>query len=276
LSALGRHDGPAGEVGSRRRDDRVCWRVGGVGFVVMMRMPKAARRTTARVGLAAVLLALLIGTAAADEVYTYRVMHPTFGDIGRYVDRVTRSGDSVQIVSQLRVVVRVLGIVLHREDADRTEAWRGGRLMRFDSVTLVNGDRFDVHGEARDDGFVITTPSGVKVAPLDVVPADPWSARSSADGVLMSTKTGVLEKVKDVRVEDSVIAVLGVEVPTRHYVISTDKRQDVWKDARGVPVLFRTDEKFGAIDFILVEETGVPGRTKTGSISGDTVVGSRP
>jgi Family of unknown function (DUF6134) len=173
------------------------------------------------------------------------------------------------------VAVRVLGMTLHHEDADRTEVWRGGRLMRFESVTYVNSDRYDVHGEARDASFVVTTPSGVKVAPADVIPANPWSARSSAEGVLMSTKTGRLEKVQGISVEDSVVPVMGVDVRTRHYVISTDKRQDVWKDARGVPVLFRTDETFGAIDFVLVNETNAPDSVKAGSNGGGgTVVGS--
>jgi len=240
----------------------------------MMRMPNVGRSAAARVGLAAVLLALSIGTAAADEVYTYRVMHPTFGDVGSYIDRVSRSGDSWQIVTKLHVVVRVLGIVLHREDADRTEVWRDGRLMRFQSVTTVNGDRYDVQGEARDNGFVVTAPTGVKVAPADVVPTEPWAARTSGSGVMMSTKTGKLETVANIHVEDSVIPVLGVEVPTRHYVISTDKRQDVWKDARGVPVLFRTAETFGAIDFVLVAETSSPDPAKAGSNGGGTIVGA--
>jgi len=139
----------------------------------------------------------------------------------------------------------------------------------------VNKDRYDVHGEARDGSFVVTTPSGVKVAPADVIPANPWSARSSAAGTLMSTKTGKLETVQGISVEDAVIPVLGAEVSTRHYVISTDKRQDVWKDARGVPVLFRTDETFGAIDFVLVNEANVPDSVKAGSSAGgSTVVGS--
>jgi len=239
----------------------------------MMRMPNG-RSTTARLGLAATLLALLTGTAAADEVYTYRVMHPTFGDVGTYVDRVSRSEDGWQIVSKLHVVVRVIGIVVHREDADRTEVWRDGRLVRFQSVTTVNGDRYDVQGEARDNGFVVTAPTGVKVAPSDVVPTEPWAARTSGSGVMMSTKTGKLETVENIRVEDSVIPVLGVEVPTRHYVISTDKRQDVWKDARGVPVLFRTAETFGAIDFVLVAETSSPDPAKAGSNGGGTIVGA--
>jgi hypothetical protein len=240
----------------------------------MMRLPRQCRSLTVWLGLAVALL-LPAGPAAAEETYTYRVVHPTFGDIGRYVDHVTKTGDTTQIVSQLRVAVRVLGIVLHREEADRTEIWRGGRLMRFDSVTIANGDRFDVHGEARDGEFVVTTPSGTKVAPPDVIPSNPWSARASAAGILMSTKTGKLETVHDIRVEDSVIPVLGVDVRTRHYVISTDKRQDVWKDARGVPVLFRTDESFGAIEFVLLAETGAADPVKAGSAGGrSTVVGA--
>jgi hypothetical protein len=275
--ALGRYDGAVELDVSRRRGLPCTRHVDGDGFGVMMGMTNVGWRRAARSACAAALLALLAGPAAADEIFTYRVVHPTFGDIGRYIDRVSRNGDEMQIVSQLHVAVRVLGMMLHREDADRTEVWRGGRLMRFESVTFVNGDRYDVHGEARDGSFVVTTPTGVKVAPADVIPANPWSARSSAEGTLMSTKTGRLETVQGISVEDAVIPVLGVNVHTQHYVIATDKRQDVWKDARGVPVLFRTDETFGAIDFVLVSEANAPATVKAGSNDGGgTVVGSHP
>jgi len=253
--ALGRPRGSPDQDGSRRRD--VAWirPVAGGGFDGMMGIPSIGWNATARVVIAtAALLGPLTGAAAADDVYTYRIHHPTFGDIGRYVDRVSRRGDEREIVSQLRVAVRVLGIVLHREEADRTEIWRAGRLVHFQGVTTTNGDRIEVRGEARDGEFVVTTPSGVKIAPPDVIPSNPWSARSSAAGVMMSTKTGRLETVADIKVEDTVIPVLGVEVPTRHFVISTDKRQDVWKDARGVPVEFRTAESVGSIDFILIDQ----------------------
>jgi hypothetical protein len=245
----------------------------GAGFGLMMGVPSLRGSLTRGAGIAVALIALT-GPALADEVYTYRIEHPTFGEIGRYTDTISRNGDEQQIVSRLRVAVKVLGIVLHREEADRTEIWRAGRLVKFQSVTISNGDRFEVQGEAREDGFAVTTASGVKLAPPDVMPSNPWSAKAVASGIMMSTKTGRLELVHDIHVEDAVIPVRGVETHTRHYVIMTDKRQDVWKDEHGVPVQFRTAEPVGSIEFILVDDARAAGPAQARGGTAGAIAGS--
>ncbi len=50
------------------------------------------------------------------------------------------------------------------------------------------------------------------------------------------------------------LLVRGLDVPVRHFAFSTDKRQDVWLDARGVPIRFRSMENGTPIDFVLSEE----------------------
>jgi hypothetical protein len=201
-------------------------------------------------------LALASSPAGARDVYTYKIEHPTLGDIGSYTDTVTRTPDGHEIDTRLRVAVRVLGIVLHREEADRTEVWRGGRLVAFHSVTTTNGERIAVDGAADGDGFVITSPHGREVVPADVRPSNPWSAiANNATSFMMSTKSGKLFQVHNASVEAATIQIRGVDVPVQHYVFMTDKRQDVWKDARGVPVEFRTVEPVGPIDFTLTDET---------------------
>jgi len=207
-------------------------------------------------------LALLLGLAAApagaSEVYRYKVQSLNFGEIGSYTDTITRRGDSVQIDSRLRVQVRMLGIVLHREEADRTEVWRDGRMVRFDGVTIANSDRMVVHGEAQGDRFIITGPAGTVAAAADVKPSNPWMATEGSGAEMMSTKTGKLETVRETRADDVVIEVRGAPVRTRHYVFMTNKRQEVWKDAHGVPVRFLTAEPSGPIDFVLVDQSTVP------------------
>lgn len=216
---------------------------------------RIATARMAAIGVLASLFAGAVGPAEAGEVYTYKVVHPTFGDIGSYTDTVTRGADGYRVDSRLHVVVSVLGIVLHREDADRTEIWRGGRLVSFHGVTTTNGERIEVSGAAKDDHFVIDAPQGHEVAPADIKPSNPWSATANAPPFMMSTKTGKLFPVRDATVEPATLRIRGVDLAVQHYVFVTDKRQDVWKDARGVPVEFRTSERSGAIDFVLVDET---------------------
>jgi len=206
----------------------------------------------------AVALGVFIAGAAPSRaalVYSYTIEHPTYGDIGTYTDTIAKSGDTLRIDTRLRVAVKVLGIVLHREEADRTELWKADRLVSFHSVTTTNGRPIEVRGEAGDNGFVITSPTGTVVAPANIYTSSPWSSRRPNAGLMMSTKTGRVETVQTLGGEQTVVPVLGSEVAARHYEFITDKRQDVWLDRSGIPVRFRTEVGGQPIDFVLAHGT---------------------
>jgi hypothetical protein len=197
-----------------------------------------------------------VPAVAGQQTYTYVVEHPTYGKIGTYSDTVTQDKDSMRIDTRLRVAVRIMGIVMHREEADRTEIWKGDRLVSFHSLTTTNGKTLLVDGEARGDEFVINSPFGVKVAPADVYPSSPWTARlNRQSATMMSTKTGKLEQARLVAADQSVETVSGMPTPIRHIGIASDKRQDVWLNPRDVPVRFRTEVGGTSIDFTLSPDT---------------------
>jgi hypothetical protein len=201
------------------------------------------------------LMLAMPSVARGAETYSYTVHHPSFGEIGTYTDRIERHIDGWQVETTVHIAVRVLGIVMHREDAARTEVWHQGRLARFDGVTTTNGQRVEIHGTAQPDGFVVQSPAGAAVGPADLVPSDPWQASRSGSGgeaaVMMSTKSGRLARVQGLGSEPATLSIDGRDVAVRHYAFSTDKRQDVWLDARGVPIRFRTVEDGTPIDFVL-------------------------
>jgi hypothetical protein len=193
---------------------------------------------------------------AGQQTYNYVVEHPTYGKIGTYSDTVTQDNGQTRIDTRLRVAVRVFGIVMHREDADRTEIWSGNRLVSFHSVTTTNGKPLLVDGTARGNAFVITSPFGTNVAPADVYTSNPWTARLSRPTVtMMSTKTGKLEQAHLVAADQEIEAVSGTPTPVRHFEIATDKRQDVWLSPRDVPLHFRTEVGGTPIDFTLAPDT---------------------
>src|SRR3984893_13686864 len=133
---------------------------------------------------------------AAREVYASRVVHPTYGDIGTYTNVVDRAGDDTSVQTELKIAVKAVGIVVYRQEARRAQHWRRDRLGSVESVTVTNGDKLEVRGEARDGGFAITTPSGTVVAPGNVHPSNPWSAMVLNTDYMMSTKTGRLDHVR--------------------------------------------------------------------------------
>jgi hypothetical protein len=217
-------------------------------------------RIACRIGRFAGIVALLVAAGAARaESYSYTIQHPTFGDIGSYVDRIERSSDGMRIETTVHIAVRTLGIVLHREDAQRSQEWRNGRLIRFQGVTTTNGTTIAIHGEAQGDRFVVDSPNGTASAPSDVVLSDPWQATRSRMGagsaVMLSTKSGKIETVHASGGDAALLSVHGVDVPARRYTYATNKTQDVWLSERGIPVRFRTVENGTPIDFTLSRES---------------------
>ncbi len=57
--------------------------------------------------------------------FHYRAQHPVFGDIGTYSNTIESAGDTTTIRTTVHLKVTALGVVLHREDAERTEDGKG-------------------------------------------------------------------------------------------------------------------------------------------------------
>lgn len=188
---------------------------------------------------------------AAETVYEYHIEHPRYGDIGTYRNTIDTDGDHATVKTELHVAVKVLGIVVHREDATRTEEWNGDRMVRFDGVTVTNGKELKLHGEATGNGFALTTPQGVTTVPADVHPSNPWSQRVLDSDMVMGTKTGHVEKVSVKIAPISPVTFDGKQLMLKRYDIYGDQHQSVWLDDAGTPVAFRTVEDGQAIDFVM-------------------------
>jgi hypothetical protein len=202
-------------------------------------------------------LSILAGLAfgapawADQQIYQYRVDHHTYGDIGSYTNTIDRNGAATNVTTDLHVAVKILGIVMFRQDAARIERWQGDRLVYFHSVTVTNGDRLEVTGEAKGDEFHIMTPQGVVDAPADVRPSNPWSEMSLQSDALMSTKTGQVQHVEVTGGEEENVTLDGSVQRLRQYEVHGDKHEVIWLDSQGLPVAFRIEEDGTPIDFIM-------------------------
>jgi hypothetical protein len=201
--------------------------------------------------LSLLLLAAMPAAGATETTYEYKIEHPRYGDIGTYANVVRAVGDVYEIETELHVAVKVLGIVMHREDAKRTERWQGDRLVSFEGVTITNGDRLEISGQAQGDHFVVTTPAGKITAPASVHPSNPWGAKILDADVEMSTKSGHVDKVVVSGGNEEPTVFDGKNFMLRRFQIDGPKRQVVWLDNRDVVVAFRTIEDSTPIDFVL-------------------------
>lgn len=196
---------------------------------------------------------------AGPDVYEYRIEHPVYGDIGTYTNIVDKSGSEADVETKLNIVVKLLGIVVHREEAERHEQWQNDRLTLFRSLTTVNGQPTAVAGEARGDTFVVTSPAGTFDAPADIRLSNPWSLNFVHADLVMSTKSGRIFKAHLDDVKDVVVSADGKTERLREFDVTTDKHQSVWMDDHNVPIAFRTEENGTPVDFVLTRyPSGAP------------------
>jgi hypothetical protein len=223
------------------------------------------RLTAFALGLGSCMLA--VPTVAAEQTYTYTVLHPVFGDIGNFTDRIDRSGGQLRIYTHMDVAVRLLGVLAYREEAQGSEVMQGNQLVSIENVGDVDGQPLSVHGQISGGKFVVKSRAGTITAPLNVVPSDPWLVRLSTQGKVVSTRTGQVVDVTVTGGEPATVEVQGAPLRTHHYIVNGDKRQEVWMDDSGIPVKFRSLEDGVAIDFVLKTPLAqaIPGYVATAS-----------
>ena len=208
--------------------------------------------------LGAAILAPPPSVAARPTPVTYRYAVTTahLGAIGDYVRTIDDVDGLDHAQSHLRILVRVLGFTVYREDSDQREVWRGGRLMAFNSLSTINAKPLLVHGEFRGGRLMVTTPAGTKPAPIDIAAADPWSSRRLGPATIVTIRTGEIVRINTTGGEADTVMVGGASTAARHFHVSTPSqanRWEIWLDAGGVPVKFRSLEHGRAIDFTLVK-----------------------
>jgi hypothetical protein len=194
-----------------------------------------------------------VGPARADspQILQYQVEHPTYGKIGTYTNTVDQRGNDVDVQTEVRIAVTMLGISLFHQDADRQEHWQNGRLVSYQSDTDDNGKKIDVSGTAQGNAFVVQSPLGTFTAPAQVHPSNPWASQLLNTDFMMSTKTGRVMKVVVTDTGETNITFDGRTMRLHQYFIDGEKHQVVWVDQNGVVVAFQTEEQGSPINFVL-------------------------
>jgi hypothetical protein len=195
------------------------------------------------------LLTAAIQTCAQERAYSYNVVHPFYGIVGTFTERIARNDSITRIGSQLHIAVKILGIVVHREEGNHSEIFQGDRLVSLLSTTITNGARLDVRGDAQVDHFVVKSPTGVVEAPADVAPSDPWVLKDVGVGTTVSIKTGQIIRTRIT--EPAMISLQGVMVATRHFVARGERQQETWLNDHDVPIMFSSVEDGTPINFVL-------------------------
>src|SRR5260370_36760997 len=95
------------------------------------RMNPSAWLTMTIVGVLGSLVIAIPAQAEGSAPFIYHVNHSVLGDIGTYTNTVEPTRDVATVKTQAHFEVKMLGIRMHREDADHTERGRGNRPVAF-------------------------------------------------------------------------------------------------------------------------------------------------
>lgn len=198
------------------------------------------------------------GSALAETPaqFIYRVNHSVFGDIGTYTNTVAPGRDGITVQTKAHFEVKMLGVRMYHEDAERTERWQGNRLVAFHGVTDKGEGPAEVKGEARGSNFVITSAQGTITAPGSVHPANPWSSNFLRSNTMMRPDSGKVEQVRVGSGQETAVKVEGATVPAVKYEVDGSAKYTVWIDGRGVPVMFSVDDDTGKVTFTLAKCVG--------------------
>jgi hypothetical protein len=221
---------------------------------------------TAIVGVLAAGPVASIAVAETPAQFIYQVSHSTFGDIGTYTNTIEPGRDGTTVQTRAHFQVSMLGVRMYREDAERTERWQGNRLISFHGVTDKGDGPAEVKGEARGNGFVITSPQGTITAPASVHPANPWSDNFLTSNTMMRPDSGKIEQVRIGSGQETTVKIDGATISTVKFEIDGSTKYTVWLDGRGVPVKFVADDNTGKVTFTLAKCIGCgPEPTQVGT-----------
>lgn len=191
--------------------------------------------------------------AETPAQFIYRVSHSVFGDIGTYTNTVEPTRDGTTVQTKAHFEVKMLGVRMYREDADRTERWQGNRLVSFRGVTDKGEGPAEVKGEARGNNFVINSAQGTITAPASVHPANPWSSNFLRSNTMMRPDSGKIEQVRVGSGKETTVKIDGAAIPAVKYEIDGSTKYTVWLDGGGVPVMFLVDDDTGKVTFTLAK-----------------------
>ncbi len=162
----------------------------------------------------------------------FRVMRDE-AEIGTHEVRFNRDGERLTVEVDIDLNVTFLGMSLYRYRHRAQESWAGGRLVALQTTTDDNGERHEVSGRARPDGFVVRTATGETAFPANAMPSSHWNRAWLEGRPLINTQTGQRIDFAVRPLGSETVATASGIKSAEHFAISGDLRKDIWFDAAG-------------------------------------------
>lgn len=190
-------------------------------------------RSMRTLGFAGAIAALGLPAVAALTSETDIPFRVRMGEspIGMHSVAFEQRGDETHVFVTIAFDVGVAFITLYEYEHRNHEVWRDGRLIRIETETNDDGDRYTLTGEATAEGFRFIGSEGEGLAPAGVAPTSYWSrALLEAPAFLDTQKGRLLDLTVAPQGRGAVAALNGDEIAACAYSITGDLDLTVWYD----------------------------------------------
>ena len=186
-----------------------------------------------RFGLAALLSAVPLWSAAADTSFDFQVFLDD-KPIGEHRFTVGGPSEARTVTSDARFAVKLMGLTVYRYAHRAAEQWRGNCLRSLVASTDDDGAASRVTAEANGDALRVSMPEGTSSIEGCVMSFAYWNPAIRQQMRLLNAQTGRHEAVQVGRVADGAVEVRGQTVPAVRWRIDGPAQPvDVWYTAQG-------------------------------------------
>ena len=152
--------------------------------------------------------------------------------IGHHRFTLSAQGDTRELKSETRFVVKLLFLTAYRYTHDAVEHWRGDCLERLRAQTDDNGEQSTVEASAAGDQLTVNTGKARSTVAGCIMSFAYWNPQMLRQTQLLNAQTGTLDQARIVDLGSETIAVRGAPVTAKRYRITGPKNPiDLWYSA---------------------------------------------
>lgn len=195
----------------------------------------AHQRSPARRLAAAALWCAVFAVHAGERVFHFDVLLDG-KPIGTHEFRLTTTPDgTLDVRSEARFDVRVLGLVVYRYRHQASEQWRAGCLQRVEAETRDGGELLSVSGSQRGGRFELHRPASRASSSACVGSYAYWDPAQLIDrSELLNPQTGAFDAVRFEKIGEENIEVQGrPRAAQRHRLRGAGLSIDLWYSPEG-------------------------------------------
>jgi len=182
-------------------------------------------------------------------------------NIGKHIFSFAKSGDKLEVKSDIHFKIKKLGVVLYKYKAEGTEIFKNGKLIEFTSNTNQNKKIKYVKMKLKNDKYIIDGSSYKGEAPIDYQLGTWWNHSivkanaqiSAVSGRIIKQKVEFIGKEK-IKLGDKIYNTLHFNFSSTDKSLTKDKKLNthIWYEEETLNWVKATFKKSGNWEYRLV------------------------